>query len=75
MFRFIDKLPLAPIALGALLLGLAPFASDPHLVVKLKMLFEGALFEPMDIFDLCMHGCLPVLLLIKLARLRGRAEQ
>ena len=50
---------------AALLLGLAPFAPEPHLVEKVKMLFSGTLSRPIDIFDLFLHGALPALLLAK----------
>jgi hypothetical protein len=64
---WLDRLPLAPLVVGALLLGLAPFAPEPHLVEKLRMLFAGALVRPIDIFDLLLHGSLPLLLVLKLA--------
>jgi hypothetical protein len=66
--RWLDNLPLVPLALGALLLGLAPFAPEPHLVEKLRMLIGGELSRPIDIFDLLLHGALPVLLLVRLVR-------
>lgn len=53
--------------LPAVLLGLAPFTPEPHLWQKLKMLTAGELAKPIDIFDLFLHGTLPLLVLIKLA--------
>lgn len=47
----------------ALLLGLAPFQPQPHLVEKVGMMFAGSLHRPIDIFDLFLHG-FPVLLLL-----------
>jgi len=41
---------------AALLLGLAPFWPEPHLVQKLRMLVHGELSRPIDIFDLFWHG-------------------
>lgn len=67
--EFIDNLPLQYLIIGALALGLAPFFPEPHLVEKLRMLFQGTLNKPMDIFDLLMHASLPVLLAIKLIRM------
>lgn len=67
--NWLDRLPLGPLVLGALLLGLAPFAPEPHLWEKLKMLAAGELGRPVDIFDLLLHGTLPVLLLVRLLRL------
>lgn len=53
---------------GSLTLGLAPFAPMPHLFEKLMMLFAGELSRPVDLFDLCLHGLFPTLLLIELGR-------
>ncbi len=72
--RFIDSLswPIL-IALG-LLLGLAPFSPEPHLLEKLRMLSQGTLKRPLDIFDFCYHAAPFLLMLIKLQRtLRHRA--
>ncbi|PLX95378.1 MAG: RND transporter [Desulfuromonas sp.] len=56
-------LPLATLVPIALLLGLAPFTPEPHLVEKARMLFHGELQRPIDIFDLFLHGT-PLLLLL-----------
>lgn len=53
---FISKLDLRFLLPLSLLLALAPFAPEPHLVEKLRMLYEGKLSLPIDIFDLFMHG-------------------
>lgn len=66
---FIDKIPVMQLAIGALLLGLAPFFPEPHLFEKLRMLFNGTLKETIDIFDLLMHAALPILLIVKLIRM------
>lgn len=66
---FIDELPLMPLAFLAIALGLAPFFPEPHLVEKTRMLFQGTLTKPIDIFDLLMHAALPVVLAIKLVRM------
>ena len=68
MFSWLDRVPLQMIALPALLLGLAPFVPEPHLWQKLKMLADGSLSTPMDIFDLFLHGTPVALLIIKLIR-------
>jgi len=67
---WLDKIPLLPLCLVAILLGLAPFTPEPHLVEKLRMLGNGALSEPKDIFDLVMHGGPGVLAVLKLLRMR-----
>ncbi len=65
LFMFIKKinqLPLLPLIILSLTLGLAPFTPEPHLQGKIRMLFQGDLQKPIDIFDFIMHG-LPVFLL------------
>ena len=73
MFSWLDRLSLSAVAIIALLLALAPFHPEPHLWQKLKMLADGTLTRPIDIFDLFLHGAPLVLLIIKLARV-GRAK-
>jgi hypothetical protein len=68
MLAWLDRVPLQMIVLPALLLGLAPFVPEPHLWEKLKMLANGTLSRPIDIFDLFLHGAPVVLLLLKLIR-------
>lgn len=65
---WLDQLPLAPLLVAAVVLGLAPFVPEPHLVEKLRMLVAGTLRRPLDIFDLCFHLLPTVLLLLKLGR-------
>lgn len=65
----LDKLPLGMLVIIAATLGLAPFVPEPHIWEKLKMLADGALTRPIDIFDLLMHGAPWVLLGLKLVRL------
>jgi len=55
--------------IAAVALGLAPFTPEPHLWEKLRMLVNGMLSRPIDIFDLIMHAALPLLLLVRLIRL------
>lgn len=52
----------------ALLLGLAPFFPQPHIVEKIRMLMNGALARPLDIFDLAWHFLPFVLLGYKIFR-------
>jgi hypothetical protein len=66
--KWLDNLPLLPLVLISVALGLAPFVPEPHLWEKLKMLVAGELIKPMDIFDLLMHAGPSVLLIIKLVR-------
>lgn len=41
---------------ACLILGLAPFVPEPHLVEKIRMLAQGTLKKPIDIFDLFWHS-------------------
>jgi hypothetical protein len=67
--RWLDNIPLITLLIPAILLGLAPFVPEPHLVEKLRMLSQGELSKPIDIFDLFMHGTPALLVAIKLVRM------
>jgi hypothetical protein len=62
----LDKIPWNILIIGSLTLGLAPFVPEPHLFEKIRMLFQGNLVNLVDIFDLCMHGAFPAMLLLKI---------
>ena len=64
-----DRVPLWIFVLLALTLGLAPFRPEPHVWEKLRMLVEGTLSRPIDIFDLFLHATPWGLLVVKLARM------
>ena len=64
--KFFEQLPWTILILAALLLGLAPYLPEPHLLEKLRMLGDGQLTRPVDIFDLFMHGTPFLLILGKL---------
>lgn len=65
----LDQLPVLPLVLLALTLGLAPFLPEPHLWEKLRMLAAGTLVRPLDIFDLLLHAAPWALLAAKLLRM------
>jgi hypothetical protein len=67
--QWLDRIPLTALVIAAIALGLAPFTPEPHLWQKLKMLANGTLARPIDIFDLIMHASLPLLLAVKLIRM------
>ena len=73
--NFIDRTDIRFFVIASLLLGLAPFFPEPHIWEKLKMLADGSLSKPIDIFDLVMHGAPWVLLIIKITRLKRQPEQ
>ena len=66
--NWLDKIPTSTLVIVSLTLGLAPFAPEPHVWEKLKMLAAGDLTRPIDIFDLFLHGTPWVLLIMKLLR-------
>lgn len=63
----LNAIPIPVLVVLCLTLGLAPFLPEPHLLEKLRMLFNGTLTKPVDIFDLVMHGLPFVLLAVRLA--------
>lgn len=65
---WIDRTPVWIFALFAATLGLSPWVPEPHLVEKIRWLFEGTLSRPLDIFDLLFHAVPWLLLGIKLSR-------
>jgi len=69
LLAWIDRTSLMLFAFAALTLGLAPFVPEPHLWEKLKMLADGTLSRPIDIFDLVLHGAPWALLGVKLVRI------
>jgi len=66
--KWIDKIPMLPLAIAGTILLFAPFFPEPHLFEKLKMLLAGNLVKAIDIFDLFWHVTPFALLLIKLYR-------
>ena len=65
---WLDRFPLGLLIAVALWLTVAPIVPEPHLIEKLRMLSEGTLVQPIDIFDLLLHTVPLVLLGIRLWR-------
>lgn len=65
---WLDRIPMHLAILMALLIGLSPFFPEPHIWEKIKMLAEGTLTRPLDIFDLIFHAAPIALLGLKLLR-------
>ena len=63
LLKKIKQIPFMPLIIAAFFLGLTPFSPEPHLLEKSRMLLQGSLLQPLDIFDLIMHAT-PTLLLI-----------
>lgn len=66
--QFIDKIPFPLIIVLALFMIAAPFVPEPHLLEKMRMLSEGNLTKPIDIFDVFWHLLPTFILVIKIIR-------
>ncbi len=69
---WLDHLSWPMLLILAVFLALAPFHPEPHLVEKFRMLREGTLKRPLDIFDLCYHLAPIVLIALKAWREHAR---
>ena len=70
--NWLDHISYPMLIVLAVFLALAPFHPEPHLVEKFRMLREGTLRRPLDIFDFFYH-LLPIFVLtLKLWRDYGR---
>ena len=68
MLNRLDRLPWIWLLLLAAWMAMAPITPEPHLVEKLRLLVQGALVRPLDIFDLAMHAAPLLLVALKLWR-------
>lgn len=66
--RLIDRLPMVWVAGLAIWLAVAPIVPEPHLLEKWRMLRQGTLTRPLDVFDLLLHTVPLLVLLAKLGR-------
>ena len=73
--RWIDRIPLLWLVAIAVYLAGAPFVPEPHLVEKWRMLLQGSLRKPIDIFDFVLHTGPVVLLAARLWREVQRRRQ
>jgi hypothetical protein len=67
--RWIDRIPLYLLILLTIWMAIAPINPEPHLVEKVRLLSQGNLTRPIDIFDLLYHLAPMVLLAVKVWRL------
>lgn len=65
MKKLLENFSFPTLLILAVLLGLAPFEPQPHLLEKTNMLISGNLSKPLDIFDLIFHSSPIILLMIK----------
>ena len=68
MMTWLDRFPLKWLVVVALWLGVAPILPEPHLIEKIRLLSQGALQRPIDIFDLLLHTVPLALLALRLWR-------
>jgi hypothetical protein len=73
--RWIDRIPMLWLVGIAVYLAGAPFVPEPHLVEKWRMLLQGSLSKPIDIFDFFLHTMPMVVLAIRLWRDAQRRRQ
>jgi hypothetical protein len=75
MLKWIDSIPLPLLLLAVLFLGGAPFVPEPHLFEKIRMVGQGTLTKPLDIFDLLYHASPLILLVVKISRLKQTKKE
>jgi len=73
--RWTDRIPMGWLVGIALYLAGAPFVPEPHLTEKWRMLSDGTLIKPIDIFDFFLHTTPLVVLAIRLWRDAQRRHQ
>ena len=72
---WLDRFPLPWLVALALWMAVAPVVPEPHLVEKVRMLLQGTLQRPLDIFDLCLHLAPTLLLIWRLFRQFGARQR
>ena len=71
--NWLDRIPYTLLIAAAIFMLCAPFLPEPHLVEKARMLAEGRLSRPIDIFDVLWHQLPGLLLGLKFALARRAA--
>ncbi|PUE47305.1 hypothetical protein [Limnohabitans sp. 2KL-51] len=66
--RWIDRIPKWLLVVVAIYLAGAPFVPEPHLTEKWRLLLNGSLSKPIDMFDFFLHTTPLVVLAIRLWR-------
>ncbi len=73
--NWLDKAPLWVVVALAVWMAVAPIAPEPHLIDKLRLLSQGALVRPLDVFDVCLHLAPMLLLALRLWRQFGPGKR
>mgnify|MGYP006195740761 CR=1 FL=1 len=68
MLTWLDRIPLGIFIALAAWMAVAPVVPEPHLIEKLRMLSQGTLTRPLDLFDLALHSVPLILLALRLWR-------
>jgi len=68
MLKFLNKLPYSTLILATIFMLLTPISPMPHVVEKFLMIKNGALYKPLDIFDLFFHLSPLILLITKVIK-------
>ena len=66
--RWLDRIPFYLLIPITVWMAIAPISPEPHLVEKVRMLSQGTLTRPIDMFDLLWHIAPMVLLALKARR-------
>jgi len=72
--KFLNNISYSFLIGASILMALLPFQPEPHLVEKTRMLFDGTLSRPIDIFDLFWHSLPMILLVIKFVAERKKGN-
>jgi len=69
--HYIDRIPFPLLIVITLFMLGAPFVPEPHLAEKMRMLADGTLTRPLDVFDVFWHLLPATLLAVKIVRRRS----
>jgi hypothetical protein len=72
---WLARIPYPVLIAAAVLIGLAPFVPEPHVVEKIRLLMHGNLRRPLDIFDLVFHLLPAGLLVLKAVNHAARGKK
>lgn len=73
--KYIDAIPFPLLIVMTVFMLGAPFVPEPHLVEKMRMLAQGILTKPLDIFDVFWHLLPATLLTLRIVRRNSNKNQ
>jgi hypothetical protein len=71
LLGWIDRTPLGVLVAMTAWMLVAPIVPEPHLIEKWRMLRQGTLTRPIDLFDVVWHLLPAALLALHLWRMRA----